>query len=833
MAVLKSIASGNWLTASTWGLVDSTSYLNAETGSEILTTAFSGTRSQAFTPGAITVEGIAVKLSVRSGTTGTISVHLALNSTHVEVAGTLVTINVSDLPAAATADLNGGWIYFKFASPVTLSAATAYEVEATTSSASQVSLFRDSTADNIARALVTTTTQAPVAGDDMIVAGEYTGAGTSNTITVTMNETATTDYGAASTSLVTPALAICSKGVLTWGTTAATNYNLKLSGNLIVYADATMNMGTTGTPCPRDSTMKLNFDCGANVDFGLTIRNLGTWNAQGLSRTSGKNIYYCKLNTDEAVNSTSLGVDIDTGWLDNDEIVVASTTRTASQSEKGTLNGNAGASSLTVDGFAGAGGGLANAHEGTAPVQAEVILLTRNVSLFGASASLQSYVDIKATATVDIDWAEFYWLGSATTNKRGFETANTTGSFAMNYSSIHDMGVSSSMGFSYTATSGNGFTFSNNVIFSTVAISASLNISSATSATWTIDSNIVISNSGNPNPYNLSDVGGTLTNNIAVGGNTGFGLGESLGTIGTISGNTAHSGSAGIQITSSIAGTISSSTLYRCSSRGILTSLGYDTIIFDTLTIFGCSTGINFGSGAGRYIFINATINGDTTFSSSEGVGVFSTPTLIQEVIFINCDFGTVSGIKTAHTTGDISFSSQQTMVKMYLYNTKLSSSVEVASQNNLSPNSFVSSQKNDQTAGLHKTWKKYGTITIDTTTFRTASPAQTLTPNNASNKLESGSKKVAVANGNTVTVTVYVNKSASYNGNQPRLIQKRNDAIGVSADTVIATASGGTGSWLTLSGTTAAVTDDGVVEFVVDCDGTAGTVSVDDWSIS
>jgi len=308
MAVLASIATGNFTAASTWGVVDSTSYLNAETGSDVLTTAYSGTRTSIFTPGAITISHIGVKLSVRTGTTGTMSVSLYNDSLIADVAGTEVTIDCADLPVAATADLNGGWHFFKLSSPVLLLAATDYRVQAKTSSATQISLFRDGTTDNFSRALITTTTQAPIAGDDMIVAGEYTGSGTSNSFVVTMNETATTDYGAASTSLVTPALAICNKGTLLFGTTAATGYNLKLSGHLIVYSGGILNIGTTGTPCPRDSTIKINFDCAANVDFGLTIRNLGTGIGQGLSRTSGKNIYYCKLNTDEAVNSTSLGV---------------------------------------------------------------------------------------------------------------------------------------------------------------------------------------------------------------------------------------------------------------------------------------------------------------------------------------------------------------------------------------------------------------------------------------------------------------------------------------------------------------------------------------------
>ena len=78
-----------------------------------------------------------------------------------------------------------------------------------------------------------------------------------------------------------------------------------------------------------------------------------------------------------------------------------------------------------------------------------------------------------------------------------------------------------------------------------------------------------------------------------------------------------------------------------------------------------------------------------------------------------------------------------------------------------------------------------------------------------------------------------FMGDGAAYNGNQPRLIVRRNDAIGITSDTVLATYSAGTGSWNQLSGTTAAFSDDGVAEVIVDCDGTAGWTNIDDWSVS
>jgi hypothetical protein len=202
-----------------------------------------------------------------------------------------------------------------------------------------------------------------------------------------------------------------------------------------------------------------------------------------------------------------------------------------------------------------------------------------------------------------------------------------------------------------------------------------------------------------------------------------------------------------------------------------------------------------------------------------------------------NCNFGVVSGIKTAHTNDINLCNNVNALTKIYLYNCILASGTEVNGIVSQSPWSFVKSQKHDQIAGNHKSWFKYGIIQTDSTIFRTAAPSARLIPNNASEKLESGSFKVNVNSGQTCTPSVYVRESvagdgADYNGNRIRLILKRNVAIGITADTVIATATAASeGAWEKLTGTTPAATDDGVMEFVVDCNGTAGWINIDDFS--
>ena len=173
--------------------------------------------------------------------------------------------------------------------------------------------------------------------------------------------------------------------------------------------------------------------------------------------------------------------------------------------------------------------------------------------------------------------------------------------------------------------------------------------------------------------------------------------------------------------------------------------------------------------------------------------------------------------------------------------NTKLGASTEVANQDNFADTGYIASQKHDQTAGNHKTWLKDGTLQTDSTIFRTASPSMRMTPRPGS-QCESAYQfngiQVPVANGQTVTINVWMRKSTAGDGEEfsegdqsPQLIVKANPAVGITADAVLDTMTVGSGTWEQLTGTTAAVTDDGVLEFVVDADADAGWVNVDDWS--
>lgn len=834
MAMLISRATGNFTAAATWGVADSATGSQLTNPSASTNTTTSYVYSSTFTGTNTSVADGIVLFLKRLNTTGTITV--ALSDDNGVTATRSVTVNASDLPT------DESWVFFKFGSTLTLDGGTDYRVGVIASSADNALIYRDGTAGNWARMVSTTLTGAPAATDTMLIVGEWTGAGASSSYTVTMDNTATTDFGtnvtASAPSQTNPQIfngvQIGQNGTLTWGTSATTNYYLKISGLLIVWSGGTYNMGTSGTPCPRDSTMTLEFDSIGNTgnnQFSANLFNGSVFNVHGQSRTSGKNIFSCKLSANAVVNDTSLTIDADTGWLDNDRVVVASTTRTASESETGLLNGAAGASTITVDGFAGSGGGLAFAHSGASPTQAEIILLTRNVIIKGVSTSAYAGFNTFGSSQVTVRWALFNFMGT-----RPLPTG--IGIFDVQYCSFWSASTILSASIS-VATS--NVTFSNNVnyIFSN-GVQVNHNTSGGSN---TFQNNIIIQNTTGGNGFSISpessDVNaGTFSNNTAVGGSTGFSISSNRYTVDSI---TAHS-----QLTSGINLTaphlITNCTAWRVSDAGI--TLGNNGTTFggtseiSTFTAFGSNFNVAY---TGAFRLYEGIIAGDTSFSSSVGLGRGTSANSIAVGFanIVNCSFSPTSGIYVPHTLADIDLTTTNVMrVQFNLSNVALRAATEVANTSNLSPYGFIKSSKHDQTEGAFKSWFYSGIVERDTTIFNTAAPSERLTPSSASIKLASGSRLVAVDDLGTVTINAYVRKSvagdgAAYNGNQPRLIVKANLACGINTDTVLATMSAAAGSWQQLTGTTAAVNADGALEFYVDCDGTAGWVNVDDWSVT
>lgn len=832
MAMLISRATGNFTAAATWGVADSATGSQLTNPSASTNTTTSYVYSSTFTGTNTSVADGIVLFLKRLNTTGTVTV--ALSDDNGVTATRSVTVNASDLPA------DESWVFFKFGSTLTLDGGTDYRVGVIASDAANAAVYRNATAGNWARMVSTTLTGAPAATDTMLIVGEWTGAGASSSYTVTMDNTATTDFGTDSSSGVPNqanaqtynGIQIGQNGTMTWGTSAATNYYLKLSGHIVVWSGGTYNMGTSGTPCPRDSTMTLQLDSTASLVYTLCAAAGSTVNVYGQSRTSGKDIVQCKLSADAAVNATSLSIDTDTGWLDNDEIAIAATTTDRTQCEIGALNGAAGASTLTVDGFAGTAGGLAFAHSGTSPTQAEIINLSRNVVIRGNSTSQAAAVRSFVNATeFNIYWCRFSWTGTAAGSNLSAATISN-----IQYCAFFE--------YSTAANVFRGTTFSNNVSYSPTSGATALTLDGTVAPTVT-NNTIMRGNNGITLSGTGTVPGGTFSGNTLVGtGSSGFILSITNQTHDiSISDFVIHSCEGnGINISaSSPTGknfTATNIKVWRNTSNGII--VGNAATFIDNADIFGNASAGILATASGANIKVsNSRISSDTTVTTPIGFSI-SSFSIQSSASFENCKFSEITGIYTASTV-DISVTNNATIFTrpmITLNNVLLGAATEVSNPANLNITGFIKSSKHDQTEGAFKSWFQGGIIERDTTIFNTASPSERLTPSSASVKLQSGPRLVAVDDLGTVTINVYVRKSvagdgAAYNGNQPRLFVRANPACGIASDTLLDTMTAAAGSWEQLTGTTAAVDADGALEFYVDCDGTVGWVNADDWSVS
>lgn len=219
---------GNFTTAGSWGTVESVSELDSEAGNTAVSTSNLDTAT--FIPAATALDAVALKFHSRiASPTGTFTVTLR-NST----AGTdaqSVTVNVSDIPLGDTTNVGLGWITFKFASTETPNGTDSYLIRVVCSNTgSQVTLYRNATASNWSRKLRTTTTQAPAAGNHLVISNEFLGAASANAVTITMDNIATTSFGPTVSGGPAQGIVVSGNGTLTFGVTASTAYYLRWKG---------------------------------------------------------------------------------------------------------------------------------------------------------------------------------------------------------------------------------------------------------------------------------------------------------------------------------------------------------------------------------------------------------------------------------------------------------------------------------------------------------------------------------------------------------------------------------------------------------------------------
>jgi hypothetical protein len=241
--------------------------------------------------------------------------------------------------------------------------------------------------------------------------------------------------------------------------------------------------------------------------------------------------------------------------------------------------------------------------------------------------------------------------------------------------------------------------------------------------------------------------------------------------------------------------------VHQFSNVEILSGTNYSATLFNNSDLRG--------NGANAIKFYNTnfeqfSMDSSTLSSNYEDVGSSSSVDFLQgSYQFNNCTFGT--GI--------------------------LSSTLENYQPEVFTENGFVVMKKNG-TTNAHSKMLRAGTISLDTIAYGSNEISEKLEPASTVTKLRSGSKMVPVNKGKSYNIGCYVRRN-NYTGDAPRLILKRNIALGYE-DTVLDTSIEGDGVWESLSGVVPAALDAGIFEVYVDCSGErgCGSINIDNWSL-
>ena len=755
MATYISYQSGNLTSGSTWSTVSSTAENDSVAANTATTVAYQ--YSSNFTPASASYSGVALRLySVVATQTGSVTVVLN-NATSVSVRTGSATVNVNMFPNQQSTNM--GWVYFQFPTPVQTNGTDAYNIGISTNVAGSMTFYSLATT-NWARELVlnTTASSAPVANDKLLIMGALTNSASLNPITVTMNQTASTSYGPVASGGPPEGVSISMGGSLAYATNPSTLYQLHVKGVLGVFASGSLIItGSGGTNYPSSSAALLQFDSATNVDSGLIIYNQGTFT------TLGNPLLYdrCLLAADVIATVTSLTTSVATGWSTSnvwgtgDSIVIASTSTTYSQNDVKVLTSVSG----STLGFS----ALTYAHSGTTPTQAEIIHLTRNIKIQGASATLCGYIYYYGSSVVSTQWTEFTLLGSTTANKRGIDFATIGGSLLMNYCSFHDgNSTASSTCMTTTVANTNNVTFSNNVFWN--LLYPAIYMQTDTTNVLVVNNNWVVGCA-----YGLViSAPCTFTNNRVMG-ITNYGIGHgrlaftNLLPLGIDSGNIAHSCGTdgyswvpGTSVYAPITGTVTNLTAWKNGGYG-LNILDGDGVTFNGIVAFGNTTAnLKIGPTVQCY-FMNGVFNG------TSGYGVYISG-LNPSTMFGNCTFG----VTTTHTNGDIVITSTANRNSIIFNNCLFNSSTVLNTGNSTwQPGTAISFENYQQVNGNHKTIKPEGTLSTDSTIYYSLAtgPSERVAPVSLLYTCDSSRRRTSCAQGNSITFSCYVRLSVLGDG--------------------------------------------------------------------
>jgi hypothetical protein len=782
MAVLFSIADGNINATASWGVVEPTSFqatpnvtLTATPG---LSSLYTGTSF--VLASAVTVAGVALQLSGRVTTpTGTLNVQL-FDVTGAAIIGQ-VTINIADLPNSQGVGSNHiDWVYFKFTSPVTTIAGRTYAIRLQMSVISQISWYYTGASTNPNRALVTTTSQAPVANDPLIIAGSYTSAGVNSTTTITMN------YNSNNT-IANGNIWVSSKGILTFATTFSTL--LAISGYLVIGVGGTLIIGASLTPVQSNYLAALQMNCTTALQYPIWV--YGTMTTYGAVKTPG-----VKLINDSLVGATSSTLSsTPNGWLVNDLLIFTSTSRNYTELELKYISSISG----NIVNHTSQPNNYLHGGNATTKVQADVVNIYRNIYIqsIGDIFANKTNIQMFANSITSFYYTAFYSMGTGITVANSgicVNILNTGYTFEMQYCSIvqgnQASGYSSNTALFNQNTSGT--TISNNIFYG---------------LGWTSTVSTIISTKFDDGNY---IIGCLATTQVLLATNTGsnnvFSSNNRPATTGFVnnaSNNSFYSNNTiGLNIVNpSTTGNLNLTNflIWRNNTFGIrfeISGAGYqrnNIISFTGLYCFGNTTAslTTVTRIFEKIFFTNSFFYGGTTLVQPTH---YIASVIVDSIYYDNCYFGySDSSLTSSPFSGAILQTPFPGIVKIfdscYFNGTEISTTAGATTIN--MSGSYLSLNHNGVTAS-NRQWLSNGTITTDPTIFLSGVRSLRLSPSSASFKLTTPLVRVPVKIGTTCTISVNVRKSVTgdgsvYGGTTPRLMYAFNPVLGNLTETIAA----------------------------------------------
>lgn len=802
--------------------------------------------SSNFTPGAVEVDAIALKFT-RSGSvgTGTMSISLYDATSASEVVA--ITVPCNDVPYGTPSNgYRPGWALFSLGANYLLEAGKNYVVRLK-ATANTPYIAYSTGVTNWHHMLRTTTNAAPSTGDSVMIIGLWTAAGTWTQYTVTVDTTSTSPtFGATPSGTYFEERntgIYVARSTLTWPTTSSTT--VSITGGLRVHWGGKVQCGTTASPIERGTTASIYFVSGTgniiNQQGGTTVSFVGQ------SPHSSCSLNHTTLVLNATSGSTaSLTVADQTYWTSGSPVVIANAGyNNYDKHQRTTLSTDAGTNSLqmtsaAIYSFQGSSGNYAGC---------EIFLRSHNVQINCSTTTFMAAHTIASSTSLTLQWMQsdqFSWYMNSVTSasiyvdKVAFWFPTTSGNsntglrFDGSWNGanifIRDVWTNNPGGWQWYLT-GNANTAT------TASIDGMYSFSEASNAGgvylyhgthWTALKKVRLYCGNGPLSGNGPAAGWKpaiddyLADCLVVGSSNGRQLdvppniyGATFNRMALVSGfhlilfSYAHSG-------------LTWKDGYFAGGSNYNTLIGSSVVRLNNILFDGCQ----FGGKNQIFWDVDAAYSG------------------FLEAKFLNCRSNgnphTGVFIRAANV-GDSNLPVEMRVTVSPDFASWGANVINATSAPFFTTSSFVAISKYGGTAGDYRIFKPtcpvastYSfcpSIQTDQTVYHTAAPSEKLNPLFSSVKLESSVKRFAVTSGSTASVGVWVYKSAAYNGNQPRLIIKRNDIAGYNVDTTGSVMSTGTGAWENLTTTIAAAVDDIVLEVVVDCDGTTGSTYVDDWT--